>query len=148
MAFPHNRGFLNSRQHPDIEALLTRKYDILQQNADSQTARAGAATTTANTAQGLADPRAALLLSQAFRQREEGAVVGANAASDRRLNRARGGLLGAQTTQQRQLNSLVDPDFFGLSNIFKYRNLGSTSTAVGDDPLTFGFPTAGVRNSY
>lgn len=113
---------------PGMEQLLRRKYDILQQQADSGTTSANANATAANAAARLDRTRADLLPEEARVNneltRQRGRLMGqqadffgrtaeaeiANLLAQAGLNRARGANVAADTESRRQINQFFELD--------------------------------------
>ena len=97
---------------PDIEYWLAQKYAILQQQADADTSRAGAAVTTANSAANLDATRARLLPAESKANigltNAQANLTTENAAQVAPLARANIGLMGAQTGLARANIGLTD----------------------------------------
>lgn len=109
----------------DINYWLGRKYALLAQNAAADTARAGAAVTSANASANLDAVRADILPKQAASEialqgaqtrltGEQANIVAPESrarigliGSETGLNRAQTGLVGAQTASQRRLNRQI-----------------------------------------
>lgn len=120
----------------DWNALLARKYDILQQQADTSRTEATAAANLADTRAGLLPAESAsniavnaanigLTKSNARKTDEEAKQIAPLANANIFATRAQGRLYGSQATGEDQLNRLTNYQLRGLGN-----NLGVVEDLV------------------